>query len=471
MPLAIDAAIALADLGVPYASIIELCPVISKSNLNPCQGDDQQLPTPHTADARFGREVAATETVSRRKSHAGVLFHNVPGESMAIRMDGVPQNCEAKHSLSPEFYKGSPCTVILNHTVEHLCGDESLTCRAPMIERSLSPTDMWLATYKGQNPLHVDQSLQEVHVRDAEQVHPTGILVHSSIQSQPGCTNLGVKGGLHAMQQPSRCLSVDIGTTPAKRRKLTAVRLPFLEQEQDAPNSGDKRHPVGSGVKRNQPDSSLPVFKTTLAQRPQFAKAYVPESHSLDEPERAALSHGHEVIMQPSAVSHVTVSERQEILERQGLGWLGLVVAGHAHLFKAANREAVREFSAAAALFPHDITSMLSAATALLAAGDHVGAISTFQRARILDPLNVRGMDVYACLLLDQGNHDELRMLSHSLLDVDLEMPEVWAVMAYFWLQKSESDKALEYVERCFPQPVPSSTLQGLAARKTVCVR
>lgn len=317
-----------------------------------------------------------------------------------------------------------------------------------MVERSLSPTDTWLSCYKEQKSWQLDDSMQLVHMQDAEQLHPPGMLLHAPAQQRPACTRLSLTSALPAVQQAVDTPAGLVGIRAAKRRKLIAVRLPLLEQEQDAPNSGAMRDCHGSGMKRNQPDADMTAFDISVEERP--VKPLVShESKASKEPLEATSickCPSRNVLMH--AVCQVGEGERCEMLQRQGLGWLGLVVAGHSNLFRAANREAVREFSAAAALFPNDVTSMLSAAIALLAAGDHVGAISTFQRARVLDPLNVRGMDAYACLLLDQGNHEELRTLSHGLLAVDLEMPEVWAVMAYFWLQKSESDKALEYVER-----------------------
>lgn len=92
--------------------------------------------------------------------------------------------------------------------------------------------------------------------------------------------------------------------------------------------------------------------------------------------------------------------------------------------------------------------ALVGGGAALLGVGDYAGSAATFQRARLLDPLNVRGMDVYAALLLDRQNHDELRKLSHDVTDVDLALPEVWAVMACFWQMKQNWDKALEFVDR-----------------------
>lgn len=453
MPLAIDAAIALAELGLPYSTIIELCPVIAKSNLQRANVVGKSVASvPHSAEpvccGGVDRRVAS-QTCARRSSHSGALLHSPQIEAptpVCLRQNTAANNAPS-HELQNTSGKFARTVQWLN-VAQQCAADEVLLRREPMVERSLSPTDTWLSCYKEHKSWQPDDSLQLVHMQDEEQLRPPDMLLHAPAQQRPACNRLNLKSGLPAVQQAVDTPAALVGIRVSKRRKLIAVRLPLLEQEQDAPNSGAMRDSVGPGMKRNQPDADMAAVDGLAEGRPvKPPSSNVPKAAK--EPLEAAgfcKCQSGNVLMR--AVSQVGESERCEILQRQGLGWLGLVVAGHAHLFRAANREAVREFSAAAALFPNDVTSMLSAAIALLAAGDHVGAISTFQRARVLDPLNVRGMDAYACLLLDQDNHEELRTLSHGLLAVDLEMPEVWAVMAYFWLQKSESDKALEYVER-----------------------
>lgn len=453
MPLAIDSAIALAELGVPYCTIIELCPVMAKANLSRSDGTGSNVASaPRSAEATFyaGTGVrAAPENCARRNSHAGVLFHSPKVE---VPPTPVPRqhNSASNEEPSPQCQNtsGTCGAVRWVHPAQPRAADDTLLCREPMIERSLSPTDTWLPSHKEQGLWQAGDILQEAHVQATGQLHSPGILLHAPAQQRRACTRLSLKGGLHAMQQASDAPAALVGTRATKRRKVVAMRVPLLEQEQDAPNSGLVRDASGSAMKRNQPDCDMIPFDSPVEQKPVKAVASCLPTTTPQTQEPTPQFRDQPGNTPVHAVSQVGDAEMRRIQQRPGLGWLGLVVAGHAHLFRAANREAVREFSAATALFPNDVASMLSAAIALLAAGDHVGAISTFQRARVLDPLNVRGMDVYACLLLDQGNHEELRMLSHGLLAVDLEMPEVWAVMAYFWLQKSESDKALEYVER-----------------------
>lgn len=450
--MAIDAAIALAELGVPYTTIIDLCPVMSKSNLNrPHSTCKDAMPFPRSAEAaQYGRLAASPtpENRARSVSHSGALLHSPPTDlksSLAVNSQEFtaatfrPADCLAVSALQ--------AAVSLGQSADYPVTHDSLRTREPMVERSLSPRDTWLSSHKDRKVWQPGDIAQLDHMRDAEQLHPSGVMLMSSPQQRPACTRLNLKGGLPGLQQSAEALPGTVSVRCAKRRKVIAARLPLLEQELAAQNASAVRDAVPSGRKRDQPDSEMAPFDSPVEDK--SPKPSVPCPQSQDMKDQAAAGRNYSFIAAPvHAVSHIKEAERRQMLQRQGLGWLGLVIAGHAHLFRAANREAVREFSAAAALFPNDITSMLSAAVALLAAGDQVGAVSTFQRARVLDPLNVRGMDAYACLLLDQGNHDELRMLSHALFAVDLEMPEVWAVMAYFWLQKGESDKALEYVER-----------------------
>eukprot|EP00892_Ulva_mutabilis_P006619 jgi/Ulvmu1/4329/UM002_0052.1 len=455
MPLAIDAAIALVELGVTYNAVIDLCPVMAKSNLSQARTTTDckhTNPAPRSAEAALCGRLAssqAPENCVRLSSHPGHLCHSAPMEMNGYGAINVRDPTAFK--ISSATPPTVPPAVRMRQVAECLAASDGLSSREPMVERALSPTDAWLSRQKEQQAWQPAEVAQHDHMQDAEQLHPAGVLLAPAPQQRPACTHLSLKGGLPAVQQSAQVCSDPFSIRSGKRRKVVAVRLPLLEQEQEPQNSGAARDVVHTGTKRDQPDSHMAPIdapledKTskpaTLSMRVRSTQVHAPAGANY--PSAAVPVH---------AVSQIKEAEKREMLQRQGLGWLGLVVAGHAHLFRAANREAVREFSAAAALFPNDITSMLSAAVALLAAGDQVGAVSTFQRARVLDPLNVRGMDAYACLLLDQGNHEELRMLSHGLLAVDQEMPEVWAVMAYFWLQKSESDKALEYVERGLKQ-------------------
>jgi hypothetical protein len=133
----------------------------------------------------------------------------------------------------------------------------------------------------------------------------------------------------------------------------------------------------------------------------------------------------------------------------QGFAWVGLLVSGYVGIAGAAPAKASASFNALATMFPGELESVLGSAHALLAAGDHVTACGVFQRARTMDPCNVRGMDDYAASLLERGCQGELRQLARDMAEMDLALPEVWAVMASFWRSRGNWEKAIEYIDRC----------------------
>ena len=149
------------------------------------------------------------------------------------------------------------------------------------------------------------------------------------------------------------------------------------------------------------------------------------------------------------ATWRMSESQLAALNAERGLGWLGLLVQGHADL--SANRAtgACHAFSTVADLFPNEPVSIVGNAHALLTANDQVAASAAFERARALDPCSAAGLDAYAGTLLERGCFAELRQLSRSVSDMDRSAPEVWAVMAAYWQSRDEWEKAAGLVEQC----------------------
>lgn len=75
-----------------------------------------------------------------------------------------------------------------------------------------------------------------------------------------------------------------------------------------------------------------------------------------------------------------------------------------------------------------------SLAESLFLAGNYSQAAAAFQRIRMLDPLHLKNMDLYAYLLSREKRTKDLQVLSQQLMEVNDQAVEPWVCMGYYSL-------------------------------------
>ena len=283
--------------------------------------------------------------------------------------------------------------------------------------------------------------------------------IGSKLLSQPSCPALVQSESPVAHDRPSKRRRVSTSHTPSVNKEQSQAA--FMQQTPqlqpcavDSPPRGGVGACKASGISKSSHGVAFGSPCLTRSTPSPLSDTQVSVgSDWRSSGDKGQENDGSEKRSSPKAVrchgaTSLAVFESNRAT-RKGLGWYGVLVQAHVHLCRAQNHAAAHLFNQVAAVFPAEIHTLLGAAAALLAAGDQVGALSTYQRARSVDSLNVRGMDAYARLLLELGSTKELQSLSQDMLGVDPELPEVWAVTACFWLQHNDWERALEAVSKC----------------------
>lgn len=114
--------------------------------------------------------------------------------------------------------------------------------------------------------------------------------------------------------------------------------------------------------------------------------------------------------------------------------------------------------------FPNNLHILLETAKAEVAVGKNDEALLNFEKARSLDPYNLRGMDEYAMLLRTRADPSELNRLLNDLLLTDPNRPEVWVASAAYWDRRDDKFRALTYAEksvRVDERHVPGYIIKG----------
>lgn len=75
-------------------------------------------------------------------------------------------------------------------------------------------------------------------------------------------------------------------------------------------------------------------------------------------------------------------------------------------------------------------------------------AMGFFKRIRRIDPLILDHMDQYGLLLIKTAEENELNKLSHDLLNVSIERPIGWLIVAMFCEYKGDTEKAMQFVDK-----------------------
>lgn len=484
-PLAIEAAIALASAGIPYEDIAKLAPMMAEV----C-----------TPDARTSEPVSSSRCHLREDSEAFMQHSEGPP-----RENCAPVDASTAQSLETgNLRQAAPCvgvhpdtdltmSPVLGHTMSncsptvHAATNVDVRGVGGSVERCsvlgeelVFPVMPPAATARvwddidSTAPVQSHPSLEHGRVPMEDAGPSSGAMDNVPIQTvcqQPGA-NHRIGGKL--LSQPScpavvQSESPTAHDRPSKRRRVSTSHVPSVNKEQSQAafmQQTPQQHPCG--VHDSTLRGSVEACKASGHSRSSHGVAFgspcltpsplTDTELSVGSGWRSSGNKGQEndgaekrsspKAARCSGPASLAVSERNRA-GREGLGWYGVLVQAHVHLCRAQNNAAALLFNRVAAVFPAEIHTLLGAAAALLAAGDQVGALSTYQRARTVDSLNVRGMDAYARLLLELGSTKELHSLSQDMLAVDPELPEVWAVTACFWLQHNDWERALEAVSRC----------------------
>ncbi|GIY90907.1 anaphase-promoting complex subunit 7 [Caerostris darwini] len=204
--------------------------------------------------------------------------------------------------------------------------------------------------------------------------------------------------------------------------------------------------------------------------------------------ERAAITYYKEVLREcPFAVeaSHgllnlgtksgeVTSMMVSGSLSAANIDWLTMWMRANYHFI-------AKEFPLAIAALKHiDKKSILRDNTDVLVTlgeayyynGDFQHALSVLERAHCLDPLLVKGMDIYGILLAKEERLKELESLATRLIAVNDNAPEPWIAMGYFSLAVSKergANKALSFAQKALnlsPRYVEALLLKGTVLLK-----
>ncbi|XP_071946347.1 anaphase-promoting complex subunit 7-like [Antedon mediterranea] len=137
----------------------------------------------------------------------------------------------------------------------------------------------------------------------------------------------------------------------------------------------------------------------------------------------------------------------------QSVDWLNFWVRGHA--FGAA-----KEYSKAIATFKNlETTSVLKENINVLSSlaeyhflsGDMKNAIIIYSRVHSLEPLFLKGMDIYASILAAKKEVKQLQNLSTDLISVTEKSPESWIAMGYYCAASgNKATRAVYFAQRAF---------------------
>ncbi|GFU10345.1 anaphase-promoting complex subunit 7 [Nephila pilipes] len=137
-------------------------------------------------------------------------------------------------------------------------------------------------------------------------------------------------------------------------------------------------------------------------------------------------------------------------LNAANIDWLSLWVKGHSHI-------QAKELSLAISSFKQiDMKTHLRDSTDVLVylgevyyySGDFQNALVVLERVHCLDPLLVKGMDIYAALLGKEKKLKELESLASRLISINDKVPEPYIAMGYFCLAIKKGTKAVNFAQK-----------------------
>ncbi|XP_055946170.1 anaphase-promoting complex subunit 7-like isoform X2 [Argiope bruennichi] len=148
------------------------------------------------------------------------------------------------------------------------------------------------------------------------------------------------------------------------------------------------------------------------------------------------------------------------------IDWLSLWIKGHSHLH-------ANELALAISTFKQiDTKTSLKDCTEVLVPlgeahyynGDFQNALVVLERVHCLDPLSVKGMDVYGILLGREKKTQELENLANHLSSVNEYAPEPWIVMGYHSLSIKKGGRASMFSQKAYslaPRYIEALLLRG----------
>lgn len=152
------------------------------------------------------------------------------------------------------------------------------------------------------------------------------------------------------------------------------------------------------------------------------------------------------------------------------MDWISQWIKGQCHL-------QLCEFLKASAVFGQlreesvlkdDITTLISQGTTLFLAGDFPNALIPLQRAHLLDPLSLKGMDILATILAHDKRSTELEALALQLISVSDTRSEPWVAMGYHYMLNRKLTRALYLAHKACTCSSPSPGVEPLILKGTV---
>ncbi|XP_076029628.1 anaphase-promoting complex subunit 7 [Oratosquilla oratoria] len=146
--------------------------------------------------------------------------------------------------------------------------------------------------------------------------------------------------------------------------------------------------------------------------------------------------------------------------------WLSLWVKGHAHLHARDYTSAITSFRQLEENSPlrHNADILATLGETHYLAGDTKNALSTLERAHTIDPLNLRGIDLLACLYASEKQQRELEALSMAATSVTDSAPQPWITIGYYCHLTKRPTKAIYFAHKACsinPRSVEGLLLKG----------
>lgn len=148
-----------------------------------------------------------------------------------------------------------------------------------------------------------------------------------------------------------------------------------------------------------------------------------------------------------------------------GMEWLSIWVKGHAYLHSRDYTGAINSFKQLEnTVLTRNVDILATLGETYYLAGDSKNALSMLQRAHAVDPLNLRGSDLLACLLAGDKRNRELEELAMTTTSVTDTAPQPWITMGYYCQLSKRATKAIYFAHKACsinPRSVEGLLLKG----------
>ncbi|XP_076364183.1 anaphase-promoting complex subunit 7 isoform X2 [Tachypleus tridentatus] len=146
--------------------------------------------------------------------------------------------------------------------------------------------------------------------------------------------------------------------------------------------------------------------------------------------------------------------------------WLPSWIKAFAHLHAREHQQSVATFKQLEnkSLLRDCVDILVALGNAYYCNGDFANALMVLEKAHTLDPLGLRGMDLFAAVLAREKKLKELENLSSQLLSVSDVAPEPWIAMAYFCHATKKGTRGVYFAQKaCLisPRNIEALLLKG----------